>query len=270
MPEIVRARAAHAVVADLHHPRALLPLAGVTSTRVGSACLRALRTASASTDCASGSSSGGTATSSLPRRSSMPRSGMRARRRATSSSSVVCVSRALRPSGRCSARRRSRSAGLQLHRRRARAPRAAAARRWRRRAARRTAAGSRPRAPRARGRCAPAAGARAADWNVAWRAASASAEILPSVHSRSRSSSDSGRRGRRSARITPAPAPAGRQRRADERRVVEQVAEALGQLARDRLGVHLDHAVLDQRLARDRRRLDGHVRVARSARATSP
>ena len=42
---------------------------------------------------------------------------------------------------------------------------------------------------------------------------------------------------------------------ADERRAVEQVAEALGQLARDRLGVHLDHAVLDERLARDRRRL---------------
>ncbi len=57
------------------------------------------------------------------------------------------------------------------------------------------------------------------------------------------------------------PAVGGRHRRAHERRLADQVAElrrhALGHRARD-----LDHAVLDQRLARHRHRLDRHRDVS--------
>src|SRR5829696_3128802 len=81
-----------------------------TSTLVGRACLWALRTASARTDWASGSIPLGTLTRSDPRLSARWRSGCSRARRSTSSSSVVWVSGAERPSGRCSARRRSTSA----------------------------------------------------------------------------------------------------------------------------------------------------------------
>ena len=106
---------AHAVVADLHHPGALLAPQRDLDAASACACLCALRTASASTDCASGSSSRGTATPSLPGASSMPRSGCASLQALDLLGERRLASRgALRPSGRCSARRRSRSAGLQL------------------------------------------------------------------------------------------------------------------------------------------------------------
>ena len=180
--------------------------------------------------------------------------------RATSSANVVSVAGALRPSGRCSARRRSRSAAWSSTVTRSRASAGSGASlettsstpnsRWITPSCTSRARSIRSCSWRAR-----------ACWNVACRAASASAEVLPSVQSRSRSSSVSGAARAPVGEDHPAPAPARRQRAADERRVVEQVAEGLGHLARDRLGVHLDHAVLLQRLARDRRRLHGHARV---------
>ena len=197
-----------------------------------------------------------------------------------------CPARSTIPSSGCASRSRATSSCERRLRRAAPSGRAAAAARGAGRAARPAARPSRARAPRrgsgaslettsrtpnsrwitpsctSRARSIRSCSWRAARrWNVAWRAASASAAGLPSVHSRSRSSSDSGRARPAVGEDHAAPAAAGRQRAADERRAVEQVAEALGHLARDRLGVHLDHAVLDERLARDRRRLDGHVRV---------
>jgi hypothetical protein len=58
----------------------------------------------------------------------------------------------------------------------------------------------------------------------------------------------------------PEPAPGGRHRRADERRLAQQVAVLLRHLRRV-VVADLDDAVLLERLARDRRRLHGQVRV---------
>ena len=61
-------RRTRAVVAHLEDEGAVERCPTLTSTRVGAACLSALRSASASTDCASGSSSAGTSTPVLPAR----------------------------------------------------------------------------------------------------------------------------------------------------------------------------------------------------------
>ena len=156
-----RAGSPHAVVADLHHPRAvLLRASGPRPASAARAC-RALRTASTSTDWASGSSSRRHADVLAARGELDAELGMRVAQARDLLAAASSPSRA--PCGRAAAAARGagRAARPAARRSRARAPRAAAARRWRRPAARRTGAGSRPRAPRARGRSAPAAGARA-------------------------------------------------------------------------------------------------------------
>ena len=258
-------RPRHAVVADLHHPRAVLARAARTSTRVGRACL--LRVAHRLDEHGLGER--------LERRAA--RRPLRCPARARSRARVGLAqpldlllqrrrpSRAtMRPSGRCSARRRSRSPACSS------TGHALARLARQRRVARDDEQHAEQPLDHALvhlarevdpllqlARAAPAGTSRGAPPRRA-------PTVLPSVHSRLRSSSESGRRGRRSARITPLQRPPAESGTQTSVGVVEQVAEALGHLARDRLGVHLDHAVLDERLARDRRRLDGDVRAARS------
>ena len=176
----------------------------------GSACLCALRTASASTDCASGSSSARHLDALGPSASETPRSGCSRRSRSSSSRSVV---RSAGASGRAGAAApcAGRPARPASPRRSARAPRRRARLPETARARRRTAAGRRPRGRRARGRCAPrAARARSPAGASRARASAASAAVLPSVHSSVALgvASAARRRRRGRTRITPSQRPA--------------------------------------------------------------
>ena len=260
MPEIVRERAPHAVVADLHHPRAV---AGARASPRRAAAARACARCAPPRRAPTGRAARAPTARRPPRcpgRARCRARGARRRSRSSSSANVVSVAGALRPSGRCSARRRSRSAACSSTVTRSRASRG------QRRVARDDQQHAEQpldhalvhlarevdpllqlaRASLLEGRVARGLGQRG---GLAERPEQVALLV--------------GQRAPRAAvgEDHAAPAPARRERAADERRVVEQVAEGLGHLARDRLGVHLDHAVLLERLARDRRRLHGHARV---------
>ena len=188
------------------------------------------------------------------------RSGCSRRSLPTSSSSVVCVSGATRPSERCSARRRSTSAACSSAAIRSRASGDSSAwlentsctpnSRWITPSCTSRARSIRSCSWRAR-----------ACWLVASRAWVARAAVLPSAHSAWRSLALERRAARPAVRQDdPEPAPGGRHRRAHQRRLAEQVAVLVGDLRRV-VVADLDHAVLLERLARDRRRLDGQVRI---------
>ena len=212
-----RGRAADAVVAHLHHPGAVLLRRAAPRPASAARASRALRTASASTDCASPSSARGHADVRAARREHDAELGVLARSRSTSS-----CERRRRLARRAPERALQRPAqvaqrGLELGRRRARARRGVELGVARD-------ASSTPNSrwitlswtSRARSIRSCSLRARAC-WNGRGARASASAATLPSVHSRLRSlARRAAARGARSAEDHAAPAPAGGDRHADE------------------------------------------------------
>ena len=191
--------------------------------------------ASASTDCASGSSCRG-------HRRRRPASRRDRRGRACSRASRSTSSRERR-AGLRAARRRAGAERARAGRRArpaaprgsARAPRRSSGRaRAEHAARRRTAAGSRPRGSRARGRCAPAAARARSCWRVAMRARRGQRGGLAERPQQVALAVGQRRPPPRSERITPSQRPAGGDRRADERGDPEQRAVARGHLALDR------------------------------------
>ena len=191
----------------------------------GCACLVALRRASTSTDCASGRATAGPRASRSPVDAAAPDA--RRRSRSSSSASVVCVGRAILPSGRRSAVRSSFSAACSSARKRSRAPRRQLAvgpenasetpnRRWITRSWISRAKSSRSYS----GARAPACGSPSA--------LDASAAVLPSVHSGGAPVGQRRGAGPRSGQITPMPAPAGGQRRARRAGDTQQGARSAG------------------------------------------
>ena len=217
-------RPAHAVVGHLHAPARRRCARAAPRRASACACLCALRTASASTDCASGSSCLRDRRRARRRaRSTRPRSGCSRRSRSTSSSSVVVRLRRRRARAGAAARGAGRAARPAARRRCARAPRRDELRLDRERQLHAEQPLDHALVDLAREVDALLQLPRALPAGRSRRGRpSASAAILPSVHSRWRSPSASGWRRRAVAQDHAAPAPGGGDRDADERRLLAQ------------------------------------------------
>ena len=226
--------------------------------RARRAC-RALRTASLSTDWASGSSAAGTS-APLPSTSVRPEVGV-------GGGQALHLGHQRRPGGPRGAAERPLQRGPQVAERRlglrgaALAGRARAARRRRRAPSRpRTGAGSRPRGSPGRDRCAAPAGGPS---RTGWRRSGPPRPARPPCPASTAAAVGVVERGRwtssRSARMTPnarsAAAIGAHTRRAGSD---TSAANSSGTCAAE-VADHLDHPVLAQRLGGDRRRLDGDV-----------
>ena len=262
-----RRAAGDAVVGDLEHERAVGVARPARSTRVGCACLWALRTASASTDCASGSRLAGTSPAS-PASSVDPELGVHARRAARPRpTNVVWVARGARPSGRWSAVRSSPSASCVslAHRSRASAGRSPSPSsaietpnsRWITPSWISRARSIRCSSWRARLGLGRRRSARPTRAPRPCRASTAGA----ARRRRAAGSTSAGRRGSRRSRGPPAAIGAHTSRTGSGNSAAYSSGTCAAHVALD-----LDHLVLAQRLGGDRRRLDGHVRARRTAR----